>query len=386
LRPKSGFSLVEVIVASSVLVVALFGIMAAAFQSYKRSDVGDEYMTASLLCAERLDYFRSQRDPYRAVGGTWYEPPADPKREVDFNTDPQVHLIANETPILFVREFVVASTENRYKAGAVDVGKLAQGNRNGTTPLERVNWIPDTPDRVPNGLPNAGQRVDVVLPNGDCTNFGVPASQPLTATGPIPTVLGPPIPGFPTTRVFNFLKAPRCNERLRLDPALTAINMRSADQILDVPPAVRYIREVWVQTHHPLGRAFAAGGPGSGNRTGIDDTYPGAVQPTPGFYGLAAAAPGLGCNYNQIPRVVIARAAGSGNTSTGASRALIAPYVVAVTVRTFLRNPRVRTLVPSGNTVDGSVDVNGFKAGMGYDPARPLATMTGYFGLRRYLQ
>jgi len=358
-----GFTLVEVVIASSVLVVALAGIMAAAFSTYRNSDLGDEYATGSLLAAERLDYFRSQRDPYTAVGGTWYPPPADRKRDVDFNLDRSLHVIQNDTPTLLLREYLLATDERRYNDAIRDVGQAGKQQRNASAAsaaeaaARRINWIPDTPERVPTGLLGAGGDVDGIIPNSDLL-AAVPAPIVQVAGVPISKTTGS------ATKTFNFMRAPRANEALIFNPAGTLASAYPLRGVMtDLPKAVRFIREVWVQTNHPLGRPFGSAG----------DALPGGAVTLPQFYIT---------NPGDIPTV---RGASTGVAATGEQGTLLPPFVVAVTVRVYRRDGRVATVLPNATQVSG-VPTGGKNGGLGYDPTRPLATMVGYFGLRRFLQ
>lgn len=383
-KSRTGFTLIEVVVASTVLVIALFGIMAAAFNTYRKSDITDEYTTASLLAAERLDYFRSQRDPYKAVGGTWYPPPLDRKRDVDFNQDNQVHVIANDSPTLFLREYVVSTSENRFRDPLRDLGKTGQRQRNASAATideasaRRINWIPDTPETIPAGLPGAGSKVDGIIPNTDVEGTLTRVQQlPAKATSK----------GGTADRPFNFYRAPRCNEILEFDPgALTPVvtgqKLRGAT-IRNLSPSVRFVREVWIQTNHPLGRPFASS---------QVDVAPGGLPTLPGFYTSPAAVPGpelidgvANGAYSDLPKKIIGRAVNGGNTTLKVSATAIPPWMVAVTIRVFRRDARVASIKPDSRSVNADAD-GPLTGGLSYDPARPLATMVGYFGLRRFLQ
>ena len=391
MRPRSGFTLVEVVIASMVLVIALFGILGAAFNAYRKSDIGDDYQTAALLAAERLDYFRSQRNPYQAVGGTFFDAPAD-RRQVDFNTDPQVHVIANEQPRLFVKEYLFNPTETPGSdALGQDHGRKARELRNrdfGASGEVALNWIPETPRFI--HISNTGDplvddpRLDGVVPNTDIMPTGVGLVQVRTGqvqsvitVGPLQEAIGG---AGGSSRTFRYIRAPRANEQIFFTTGGAGIDTRG-NLLSDLPAAIRFVREVWIQTNHPLGRPtipaqvdFAPGATGIGAYpafyTGVATVIPvqaSGVQIIPGRNNV---------RYNEIVPAVIGRTA-----TVGA----VPPWTVTVTVRVFARDQRVKSIMPNDTTVGNQVD-GPRRAGFGYDPARPLATLVGYFGLRRMFQ
>lgn len=348
-KQRGGFTLVEVVIAASVLVIALFGILSMAFHTYKKSDVADEAITASNLASERLAYFRSHINPFKAVGGTFYAPPKA-RNEIDLNQDrgtnrANLHNIWNATPTLFVREYVYATSESRFKNPTTlqdegrDSMKARHAQSDPTVVAEaqsRRNFIPPTPmDATIDGIfPNWG---NTVAPPAATT---VSQSMQLDGTNP---------------QTFTFQPAPRANDALR----------GAGGVINQLPPSVRYVREVWVQTNHPLGAPFNAG---------ADEVVAALTRTFPAFYTSGA---GTTVIDNQIRR--------GANTGMGAGVASIRipSWVVTVTVRVFVRDAQVRNIL--NNAGVGKIRGAGGFEGIGYDPTRPLATAVGYFGVRHTL-
>ncbi|MFP5501595.1 MAG: prepilin-type N-terminal cleavage/methylation domain-containing protein [Candidatus Sericytochromatia bacterium] len=285
-----GFTLLEVLVAATVVVIALLGVASTAANILQRSQNPSAIEAATLFANERLNYFRSQTDPFRAVGGTHYAPPPRPNAP-ERNNDPNLNNSFNTAPVLLVREYLYAEDENRYQNQLtnVDEGKRNKNREGYTTyagtPVGR-NEIPPMPPTYHRVQPNENGPTDA------------PAAR---ADGLV------------------FLEAPRANDLIGTGAGQTAA--------LDA--SVAFVREVWVQTNHPL---MTAGSP----------------------------APGLGI----LP----------------AAHANLPPYTVAVTVRVFQRDPRTNrlNLGVDRRQNDGS--------GPGYVLNRPTAEMVGYFGLRRALR
>lgn len=346
---RGGFTLVEVVIAASVLVIALFGILSMAFHTYRKSDVADEAITAANLATERLSYFRSHSNPFKAAGGTFYAPPRA-RNEIDLNQDrgnnrSRLHNIWNAAPRLFVREYLFATSESRFRNRALntDEGRDAQRARHAqsdpTVAAEaagRRNYIADTPMTT---------AIDGVFPNwGDTA--GPPANEVVNYSNRLD--------GSGATN-YTFVPAPRANDDLRGLP------------LNQVPSAVRYIREVWVQTNSPLGTPYNAGG---------DEVVSGLGLTAPAFY-LSPA--GTAVINNQIRRGANA-SAGAGS---GVNQIRMPPWVITVTVRVFARDNLVRNFLNNG-AVGRARGGTGFE-GLGYDPERPLATAVGYFGVRHTL-
>lgn len=346
---RGGFTLVEVVIAASVLVIALFGILGMAFHTYKKSDVADEAITASNLASERLAYFRSHTNPYKAVGGTFYAPPRA-RNELDLNQDrgtnrSNLHNVWNNRPVLFVREYLFGQSAGRFKNAVtgVDEGvrssraRHAESNPNTAAGSQsRVNYVAPTPmDATIDGIyPNWG--------NTAAVPGNVTASQSIRLDGASPVN-------------FNFRPAPRANDGLR--GASGVINQMAA--------SVRYVREVWVQTNHPLGAPF------TGNP---DESVATVAINYPAFYTGAA---GTTVITNQILRGAQA------GVGAGLSSIKIPNWVVTVTVRVFARDPLIKNIADAATTA--KTKAVGGLSGIGYDPARPLATAVGYFGVRHQL-
>lgn len=211
-RKRVGFTLLEVLGAAVILTIALLGISAAAAGMLKKSKAPNKVETASILANERLSYFRSQSDPFRAVGGTHYNPPnrgeTDWGKRADANNRFNCAVTGNDGtnfPTLFVREYLYSAEEGQFKnADGTDSGRNNQ-NR------ELVNTVPDLPTTVPPYVR--------VFPNVDGT----------------PTVDA--VPAGLNAGVFTFAR--RANDDLRV---------QDGDAL---PPSIAFVREVWVQTNHP---------------------------------------------------------------------------------------------------------------------------------------
>jgi hypothetical protein len=146
------------------------------------------------------------------------------------------------------------------------------------------------------------------------------------------------------------------NERLRgLLNVTDGSNPRS-----ELPRTVKFVREVWVQSNSPLGRPF-------GSR-GLE--FVGTAPTAQALYG----AGGDGAQTLET----FERAVQGPNTNTGTMAMDVPLWVVTVTVRVFLRDPTI-LIIENSAGVQGSTRGRG----AGYDPRRPLATLVGYFGLRR---
>lgn len=345
---RDGFTLVEVVIAASVLVIALFGILGMAFHTYRKSDVADEAITASNLASERLAYFRSHPNPFKAVGGTFYAPPIL-RNELDLNQDrgtnrTNLHNIWNQRPVLFVREYLYGLSAGRFKNAAtgVDEGatsaKARHAESDPTTVAgsqSRRNFVPQTP---------MDATIDGIFPN-----WGNAAAPPANETASQSIRLDGASP-----QTFTFVPAPRANDALR----------GAGGAYAQLPASVRYVREVWVQTNHPLGAPFTA------NPDECVDTVPIAL---PAIYTGAASS---------VITSQIIRGAQAG-VGAGLSSIKIPNWVVTVTVRVFTRDPLIKNLADANN-LDRTKTVGGF-SGVGYDPSRPLATAVGYFGVRHQL-
>lgn len=280
---RPGVTIMEVLAASLVLVVAMVGISSAVSGALRKAKSPGQVEAAALLSAERLNYFRSQVDPYRAAGGTHYSDP-------DINRIEGNHSSYNGNPRLFVREYLYGVTPNEAKRviGNPDIG-LENQRRRSLTGDGAGGW-------ALNQIPVTEAGISRVLPNVDLPNQ-VAAAALVT------------IPGA------TEIRAPRANANL--PPAAGAA----------IPPDVKFVREVWIQTHFPDSLNFTVWGPA-------------ALVMNPPF----------------------------------AARNL-PPYTVALTVRVFARDARMTLYSQTTPPPVGS--------GLGYDRRKPLASIVGYFGLRR---
>lgn len=294
----------EVLSAAAILIVALVGISMAATSGLKKSRTPGIVEQCTLLAAERLNYFRTQPDPYRAVGGTHYVFRAqDP---ADFNLDPAFNNNYNRNPTLFVREYLYDTTEGVMKTAAgVDAGRdnqrLATLQGNGT---ETLNGQTYGRNQVPPSFIGVGGLTLMRV----CPNDGSAGA------------MGPPAPAVPDPS-YRGMAAPRANPNL--PPGVNGA----------LPPEIKFVREVWVQTNHP---SFTAAGPAA----------PAAANPP-------------------------------------ASARNLPPYTVAVTVRVFARDPQTLKYNPTTNPA--TAVRNADFSGPGYDRSKPLASLTGYFSLKRIL-
>lgn len=287
----------EVLGASFVIVIALVGVGMAMTQAAKKSGAPHKVELAAMLASERLAYFRSQPDPFRAAGGTHYIFTTN-SAGGDLNTVPNANNAYNTNPVLFVREYLFAADEGQQinVLNGVDDGRANQrlrtfrgptGAGSATDNNFTINQVP--PTRA--GADRVYRSVDV--------------------KAPAPPAIAPGIVAIP---------APRANANL---PGAAGT---------PIPPTVTFIREVWVQTNHLLHTTPTGGNP------------PLVVMPDP-----AANLP---------------------------------PYTVAVTVKVFARDPKTQFYIqnPAASTVPYR---DAQWRGPGYDPTKPLAVMSGYFGLRR---
>lgn len=300
-RPvRPGFTLIEALVAALVLVVSLMALGGLVAGVTRKSRTPDDLGRAAWFAAERMSYFRSQLGQrslgrsdgtvsgFVAAGGTYYPPPPD-SRLLDRNTVQAYHnLAANRRPALLVREYLYDTP---------DLGRaVLEGNVSGDMPRRRA-WVPNQRFAV-NEIP----LTPAILREGANT-FGVTR----VFANPIDEAEPPAPENHPDGTVA--IPAPRANDHLR------------GRTFPMTEPALRFVREVWFQTMHPLFPAGPAGG-------------------VPAF----------------APRFVPSP-----------------PYGVVLTVRVFLRNPRVRLYSPV------AVDAG---TGPGFDPRRPLAELVGMVGFQ----
>lgn len=350
-RARGGFTLVEVLIAATIMVIALFGILGTAFSALKHAAGPENVQQSIKLGQERLDYFRSQPNPYLAAGGTYYEPsPGGPRSYLpDYSRPPAgngVNIVFNNGPSLFVREYLFGFDEHRSGStnngtNMVDNGRTLAENRSrvaaqgapGAARNYGPNEIPPQALTVYTGGTIPDTPVDGIVPNpednakwsGDSTY--VDKGVAVGATGGV-------------TKYFTF--AQRANDGIRATAGGATC-----------PDAVKFVREVWVQTNNPnfttdecpqIGVTLE--GAGLGNQGGIQAFQPPQIKNLP-------------------------------------------PYVVAVTVRVFARDKQTKQISLADAGMDGArarvrliPEATGI-VGPGYDRQHPLVTMVGYYGLRR---
>jgi type II secretory pathway pseudopilin PulG len=354
---RSGFTVVEVTMASAILLLALTGVMGGAFAVLRSAGASDLVAQAANLATERLAYFRACPNPFIAVGGTYYPPPANPRMERDHN-DPNettsrtdLHNVVNEVPVLLVREYLYDTAESRYTgADGLDQGRVAlfrkHRPRAANQQEELRNVIPPLPNELLVGanrctvagvLPNWGREGAAAAPQA----YELPITRPQMADQ--------------QTRWIAFLPAPRANDHLRGDNA-----------VLD--PQVKFVREVWVQSNTPLGAPFVSFG---------DHLVLNRPRTNPAYY-VGTGTTALAAGRMDFARVSTA------DLANGQFTVPVPMWTMTVTVRVFRRDPRVRTV--RNAAVAEVTRTTGNWTGLGYDPARPLATIVGYFGLRRTLR
>ena len=343
---RLGFTILEVLIAAVVMTIALVGLGAVVAGAVRRASAPSQIEQAALLAEERLNYFRGQANPFVACGGTYYDPPAQ-KGQVDpddappsdglHNVDGTCNLntggdpaagVAPGKPALFVREYLYDPTEGaigRLAAGpeaGADEGYESQ-NRGIQAQLGNygINEIPPTPAQV------SGVNVTRVIANDDSL-----------AAAPAPVALANPDGGG--IPIGYQVTAPRANDDIRATgpvPGSDPEMPRGTPQGY-LPPGIHYVREVWVQTHHP--------------------NYKSASNPVPAFGWL---------NPPDEP--------------TG-----VPDYVVSITVRVYARDPRVGLidLTNPASTAPGPMGYPPGKGSPGYDFDKPpLAEVTSFIGLQR---
>ncbi|MDB5100873.1 MAG: hypothetical protein JWM80_5294 [Cyanobacteria bacterium RYN_339] len=339
---RRGFTLVEVLIAAGIMVIGLTGILSLAMNAVKRSDAPEKVQDAIKYGQERLDYFRGQSNPYRAAGGTWYLPPElpDTNNFNDSTTGINCNVVFNTAPALFVREYLYGFNEHRYgnDVAGVDPGrKAADARRTAVMTLAArvfaANEIPPTPNTVT--VAGAVKIVKGIVPNPDKALEPTPGNASYIYNG-FATVNGP--------STFYFSYMPRANDKFRA----TAAGM-------PLPKEVQFVREVWVQTSLP---PFAKAGltgffPSDGTIASTNLSNPGNLN---GYGGLGFSPPATQTN--------------------------LPPYVVAVTVRVFARDAQQSNIIATDPGA-GNERVTA-TTGPGYFRDKPLVTMVGYYGLRRF--
>ncbi len=71
MKTKTGFTLVETLVAITILLLAIGGPMFAVSQSLKSSYYARDQITAFYLAQDAIEYIRNLRDENALTGGTW---------------------------------------------------------------------------------------------------------------------------------------------------------------------------------------------------------------------------------------------------------------------------------------------------------------------------
>lgn len=362
---KKGFTVLEVVVASSVLVVALVGVMSGAFAVLRTSKNSDLTLQAANLASERLAYFRSCPNPYIAVGGTYYPAPENPRTHRDYNSIDWwqgFHNVWNDRPVLLVREWLYGTTEptarsvlNNANPTNALARKFAQTNAGAPAADLPINAIPPMPKSIP-GTGTQTATVAGVYPDWFNNTAGARLVEPR------PIFVNSPPGGEPAAPQVAFIPAPMANERFR---GLTGLTDGS-EGAGELPRTIKFVREVWVQTNSPLGQPF-------GNVAGgfvADRNYP---EPPLATYGAGGAgAPGLASLRREV----------NGAAGDGTMVMDVPLWVVTVTVRVFAREPSVLVIQNTAGLRQSQTG-SGRRRGLGYDPTKPLATLTGYFGLRR---
>jgi type II secretory pathway pseudopilin PulG len=201
----------EVLAASAILVIAMAAISSTVSMALRKAKTPGQTEAAALLASERLHYFRSQADPYRAAGGTHYTDP-------DVNRVVGNHNTFDGNPRMFVREYLYGTTANEVRSavGPPDAG-LANQRRRALVGDPGNAW-------ALNQIPVTAPGISRVLPNPDGT-----------AINPAPT----PLAGIPGALE---VLAPRANARI--SPTGTP-----ADR--NIPGDIKFVREVWIQTNFP---------------------------------------------------------------------------------------------------------------------------------------
>jgi hypothetical protein len=214
---RRGLTIVEVLVAAVALLTAIGGMALLVSKLLATSRAPDKLAQATLLASDRLAYFRSQPDPFRAAGGTHHAPPP-PGAAQDFNRLPAYNNNFNARPYLFVREFLYGQSERRFRnPDGTDRGRANQDRAPSVDDAEApdgrldyaINEVPPTPVEWVR-----------VMPNNDTLARTDAALKVVT-----------------TAEGFRYGAAPRANDAIRHGAALDG--------------SIAFAREVWVQTNHP---------------------------------------------------------------------------------------------------------------------------------------
>ncbi|MEB3197611.1 MAG: hypothetical protein VKP62_10455 [Candidatus Sericytochromatia bacterium] len=348
---RGGFTVLEIVVASSVLVTALTGVLAGALAAQRAANTTDLVTRAANLAAERLAYFRSCPNPYVAVGGTYYLPPENMRTHRDHNTAQYanfgvagcLHNVWNETPVLLVREWLYEFPERNNRSSFT--GDDVRGSKRfSLDESKRINVIPPTPAFSKEGT--TPREVVGVFPNWHSATAGTALYEDKVLT----------IDGTGTPTRVAFLPAPIANPNLRGLSGIKDANITAANRL---PDNVRYVREVWVQSNSPLGKPHDNN---EGNFVG-KQTYS-----LPTLFGTDASN-----GYRPKPRPVTNQVDDSEGLSVR-----VPLWMMTVTVRVYMRDKTIKKISESALKTAGDRT-----EGFGYDPKKPLAEMIGYFGLRR---
>jgi hypothetical protein len=270
----------EVLSAAMILVVALVGISMAATSGLKKSRTPGLVEQAALLAADRMNYFRTQPDPYRAVGGTHYTFRA--QDAADYNIDPQYNNNFNDFPVLFVREFLYDTTEGTMKTAA--------GTDTGRDNQRASNLIGGAGDTVGGQVWGRNQVPPSFSNVGGTTLMRIGANPGTSGTA------GPALPNVAPDPNYRAMVAPRANANL--PPGVGQ----------PLPADVRFVREVWVQTNHPAMPTVGAGQPAAMNPPPPATNLPPytvavtvrvfARDPQTQLYDPTKVPPGSGPGYN----------------------------------------------------------------------------------------
>lgn len=357
---RAGFTLVEVLIAAGIMVIALSGILSLAFNALSHAKAPANVQQALKFAQERLDYFRAQPNPYMAVGGTYFEPPEGGPRNYapDYSQPPagsDVNIIFNKKPALFLREYLYGVDEHGLgkDAGGNDAGRTDAQGRSQLSAAEGaagsrkygINEIPPTPTTVHDAATGKDLEVSGIVPNRDDSSDFDGTSAYIDYGFKVTPAIGGPAP---TPDYYTF--APRAND-----------DVRPAAGGAPFDPAIKFVREVWIQTNNPnFSTTYCP------KKSDNEDTS--ANSELDKFGGLDQNSDAL------VPAVIPE----------------IPPYVVAVTVRVFLRDVQTKTFDLNAPAAFDSVRMGADKTaersstdGPGYDRRHPLITLVGYYGLRR---
>jgi hypothetical protein len=335
------------------------------------SDVSDRERTRLLRreLEQWLDFRRQlvgrERRPGTIDGLAERRGRMNPRLERDHN-DPNVadsrnnlHNVMNDEPVLLVREYLYETAESKYldAATGLDQGRSAlfrkhrQQAATAAAQESLVNVVPAMPAEIT--VTGNSCLVAGVYPNWG--SEGAAAARPQPRSTNVPVTNQQFTGATAQARWMAFLPAPRANDNLRGD------NYR-------LDPQVKFIREVWVQSNTPLGAPFCS----LGDQLVLD-----VARGYPAYYG--------GAGGPTAARVSTFKRASTADMASGQFTVPVPMWTMTVTIRVYRRNASVAVV---RDATSASVDntTRGQWSGLGYDPAKPLATLVGYFGLRRTLR